>query len=136
MSWDEAVIAGPDCDAAGSSAHLPDPDGGQAPTHASVVQYEWRDAWVVVADGEYDMDSVTPLAEALTTAAIKHPKVLLDTSGVTFADSSFLNLIILVHQTTALRVVAPGPQLLRLLKVTGTDAILHVRATVEEAAGS
>ncbi|MEV6796314.1 STAS domain-containing protein [Streptomyces sp. NPDC051320] len=101
-----------------------------------MAQYECRDAWVVVADGEYDMHSITPLAEVLTTAAIQHPKVVLDTSGVTFADSSFLNLIIIVHQTTALRVVAPGPQLLRLLKVTGTDTILHIRATVEGAAGS
>lgn len=104
--------------------------------HGAVAQYECGDAWVIVAVGEYDMDSIKPLTEALTTAAAQHPKVVLDTSGVTFADSSFLNLILIGHRATALHVAAPRPQLRRLLEVTGTDAILQVRATVEEAVGS
>ncbi|MER6980013.1 STAS domain-containing protein [Streptomyces carpinensis] len=104
---------------------------GQTP--AAVVQYEARGAWVVVADGAYDMHSITPLADALAAAAAEHPKVVLDTSGVSFADSTFLNLLIRTHQETTLRVVAPTPQLQRILQLTGADTILEVRATVEDA---
>ncbi|MFD7919460.1 STAS domain-containing protein [Streptomyces sp. NPDC059740] len=100
------------------------------------MQYQLGDAWVVVAEGEYDMHSVTPLADVLTSAAVEKTKVVLDTSGVTFADSSFLNLVILVHQTTTLRLAAPGPQVRRLLSVAGVDTVLHVRETVEDAAAS
>ncbi|MFH8973399.1 STAS domain-containing protein [Streptomyces sp. NPDC017890] len=101
---------------------------------AAVVQYEWRDAWVVVARGSYDMHSITPLADALDTAATEHRKVVLDASGITFADSTLLNLLILTHRTTDLRVAAPTQQLRRILELTGVDTVLKVGATVEEAA--
>ncbi|MFI2780287.1 STAS domain-containing protein [Streptomyces sp. ALB3] len=106
------------------------------PAHGVVEQYDCGEAWVVVAHGEYDMGTIAPLADALSAAAREHPKVVLDTSDVTFADSSFLNLLILAHRTTTLRLVAPGPQLRRLLEVSGVDFFLEVRATVEEAVAS
>ncbi|WP_345581879.1 STAS domain-containing protein [Streptomyces prasinosporus] len=98
-----------------------------------MIQYEWRDAWVVAAHGPYDMQSIKVLANALDTAARKRPKVVLDASGIDFADSALLNLLILTHQTAALRVAAPPRQLRRLLELTGTDTVLEVRETVEEA---
>ncbi|MFE5634012.1 STAS domain-containing protein [Streptomyces sp. NPDC056543] len=97
-------------------------------------QYAWRDAWVIVARGEYDMGSITPLADALADAIEKHPRVVLDASGITFADSTMLNLLIVTHQAGALRVAAPAPQVQRLLKITGVDAYLQVRDTVDDAA--
>ncbi|MFF9206564.1 STAS domain-containing protein [Streptomyces sp. NPDC014986] len=99
-----------------------------------MTQYEWRDAAVVAAHGSYDMQSVKPLAEALNTAARNHRKVILDASGISFADSALLNLLILTHQSTTLRVAAPARQLRRLLELTGMDAVLDVRPTVEDAA--
>ncbi|MGW2258838.1 STAS domain-containing protein [Streptomyces sp. NPDC001780] len=134
MPWEKAVAVGSTSDTAGNSARTPDLADGHGATWEPVAQYPWRDAWVVVADGEYDMHSIPPLAHALTTAAATHAKVVLDTSRVTFADSSLVNLLVLVHQRTALRVAAPGPRLRRLLDITGVDTILHVRSTVEEAA--
>nr|WP_249416585.1 STAS domain-containing protein [Streptomyces sp. TS71-3] len=101
-----------------------------------MLQYAWQGAWVVVAYGAYDMDSIASLEEALVAAAKRNPKVVVDASGVTFADSSFLNLLIRVHRATTLRVAAPGPQLSRLFEITGTGAVLGVRATVEDAAAS
>ncbi|MFF8277947.1 STAS domain-containing protein [Streptomyces lateritius] len=98
------------------------------------MQYELRDTWVVVACGSYDMDSITPLAAALDTAAGRHRKVVLDASGITFADSTLLNLLILTHRATDLRVAAPTHQVQRLLELTGVDTVLKVRATVEDAA--
>ncbi|MGW5199179.1 STAS domain-containing protein [Streptomyces spiralis] len=112
---------------------------GQASEHgveATVIQYEWRGAWVVAAHGSYDMHSIPPLADALAAAARKHPKVVLDASGVVFADSSFLNLLILTHQAGTLRVAAPPQQLRRLFAITGVDTVLEIRETVEDAAVS
>lgn len=54
---------------------------GFATGPATVVQYERNGAWVVVAHGAFDMDSISRLAEALETATQKHPRVV-DTSGV------------------------------------------------------
>ncbi|MEU3660321.1 STAS domain-containing protein [Streptomyces sp. NPDC032940] len=99
-----------------------------------VVQYERCGAWVVCARGAYDMNTITPLADALDTAVKQHPKVVLDASGITFGDSTLLNLLILTHQNADFRVAAPAQQLIRLLELTGVDAVLTVRATVEEAA--
>jgi anti-anti-sigma factor len=105
-----------------------------APEGVAVLQYEWRGTWVVAADGSYDMDSIKPLADALEAAARKHPKVILDASGITFADSTLLNLLILTHQAGTLRVVAPSPQLQRLCEITGVDSILETRDSVDDAA--
>jgi anti-anti-sigma factor len=106
--------------------------GEQAP-EAALDQYEWRGAWVVAAHGSYDMHSIPPLADALGAAARKHRKVVLDASGVVFADSSFLNLLILTHQAGTLRVVAPPEQLQRLFEITGADNVLELRETVDDA---
>lgn len=100
----------------------------------AVVQYAWRDVWVVGARGDYDMDSVVPLSEALAAASEEHATIVLDASGITFADSSLLNVLIRTHRTTDLRVAAPTEQLLRLLDITGADTVLRVTETLEEAA--
>ncbi|MFD7701746.1 STAS domain-containing protein [Streptomyces caelestis] len=125
MSLDEGV-AGRSSGADGNRLQVLD--------QTAVVQYEWCGAWVVGARGSYDASSVKPLAEALDTAAEKYPRVVLDASGVTFADSALLNLLILTHQATDLRVAAPTRQLRRLLELTGVDTVLKTRETVEEAA--
>ncbi|MDT0386347.1 STAS domain-containing protein [Streptomyces dubilierae] len=134
MPWDEA--AAPALMSGSSGVSLPRQSAGPASRGAEVAQYGWRGAWVVVARGAYDMDSVTPLADALETAARTHPKVILDASGVTFADSTFLNLLILTHRTVTLRVVDPSPQVRRLCEITGVDGLLELRATVDDAAAS
>jgi anti-anti-sigma factor len=103
---------------------------------AAPDEYEWRGAWVVTAHGSYDMHSIQSLADALDAAARKRPKVILDASGVDFADSTFLNLLILTHQTGTLRVVAPPQQLQRLFAITGADTVLEIRETVNAAAVS
>ncbi|MFJ8542426.1 STAS domain-containing protein [Streptomyces sp. NPDC093586] len=124
MSRDDAVT-GHSSDAGGHRLRVLD--------QTTLVQYERCGAWVVGARGAYDMQSITPLADALHAAAAEHPKVVLDASGITFADSSLLNLLILTHQAVDFRVAAPTQQLSRLLQLTGVDTVLKVRATVEEA---
>ncbi|MFD8236003.1 STAS domain-containing protein [Streptomyces sp. NPDC059696] len=134
MPWDETGMpaltrdSGAEVLTERAAAHTPD--------GVAVLQYEWRGARVIVARGSYDLDSITPLADAMATAARKHPKVILDASGITFADSTLLNLLILTHRTGTLRVVAPPPQLRRLCEITGVDALLQVRDSIDAAAVS
>ncbi|MFE0810915.1 STAS domain-containing protein [Streptomyces sp. NPDC058794] len=125
MSLDEGVA---DCSGHVGQSWLPALD---QPTYA---QYETRGAWVVSARGAYDMYSIGPLAGALQAAAKEYPKVVLDASGIAFADSALLNLLIITHQATDFRVAAPTRQMLRLLQIAGVDTVLTLRATVEEAA--
>jgi anti-anti-sigma factor len=106
------------------------------PKAPSVTQYEWDAAWVIVAHGEYDPASIAPLAEALEDASKKHSKVVVDAALLTFADSTFLHLLLRINAMTALRVAEPAPQLQRLLELTGADSVLDVRDSVEEAAAS
>ncbi|MET9089723.1 STAS domain-containing protein [Streptomyces sp. NPDC004237] len=98
-----------------------------------VVQYELHGTQVFAAHGEYDPASITLLANALRSAAEKYPRVVVDTTAVSFADSTFLNLLLNIHHTTDLRVVAPPAQLRRLLEVTGADTVLKVLADLEDA---
>lgn len=98
-----------------------------------VVQYELHGTQVFAAHGEYDPASITLLAGALQSAAEKYPRVVVDTTAVVFADSTFLNLLLRVHHATDLRVVAPPPQLRRLLELTGADKVLKVRADLADA---
>ncbi|WP_328904100.1 STAS domain-containing protein [Streptomyces sp. NBC_00441] len=128
MSYGEAVPAAHMSGAGANSA----PSAG--PPQAVVTQYTQHGVRVVAAHGSCDARSIARLEEALTTAAWAQPKVVLDASGITFADSSLLNLLILTHRAAALRVAGPRPHLQRLLRITGLDAVLYVRATVEEAA--
>ncbi|MFJ5997900.1 STAS domain-containing protein [Streptomyces sp. NPDC092370] len=134
MPWDEAGL--PALTRGIGGEPLPEPAAVHAPEGAVVSQYDWCGAWVVDARGSYDMDTITALADALETAIRRHPKVILDASGVTFADSALLNLLILTHQAGTLRVVAPSPQLRRLCEITGVDGLLEIRDTVDAAAAS
>jgi len=90
-------------------------------------------ARVVAAGGDLDIENLGPLRQALETAA-EDPLVVLDASGITFADSSFLSVLLGVRQLTDLRIAGAPPQLLRLLEITGADRIIPLYGTVYEAA--
>ncbi|MGW4566629.1 STAS domain-containing protein [Streptomyces sp. NPDC004561] len=109
---------------------------GPVPKKAAVLQYEWDAAWVIVAYGEYDAASIESLAEALEIASTKYSKVVVDASLLTFADSTFLHLLLRIHAMTTLRLAEPAPQLQRVLRLTGADSVLDVRDSVEGAAAS
>ncbi|MEU2548519.1 STAS domain-containing protein [Streptomyces roseolus] len=131
MPWDDAAATELLCESGN------EPSKGEAAEEAHpqgvVLRYEYRGAQVVEARGDYDLHSLGPLADALKAAADTYPKVILDASGVTFADSSFLNLMILVHRTGKLRVAAPSTPVRRLCAITGVDDVLQIRDTLSDA---
>ncbi|MFD5199213.1 STAS domain-containing protein [Streptomyces sp. NPDC058375] len=91
---------------------------------------------VIAPRGEFDLDSLPPLEAQIDTVLANHPGVVLDASGITFADSMFLRLLIATHQRTDLRIAAPSETIERLLAVVGADAFLRVYPTVDEAQNS
>lgn len=119
---------------ASSEDQSPSPSRAEpAATGPVVAQYAIDGLWVIAAHGDLDLNSLPPLTDALTEASASHSTVVLDASGITFADSSFLNLMLRVHRSTALRVAAPQAQLLRLLEITGGDKVLDIRPTLDAA---
>ncbi|MEV7325102.1 STAS domain-containing protein [Streptomyces sp. NPDC093970] len=112
----------------------PDPTTSHASGLPHLTQYELEGAWVVAVHGAFDGNSVPLLASALQDAATTHTTVVVDAAGVTFADSTVLNVLLNFHRGHRLRVARPARQLLRVLELTGADQVLDVRATVEDAA--
>ncbi|MBK3629684.1 STAS domain-containing protein [Streptomyces sp. MBT49] len=99
----------------------------------TVRQYERDGTAVVIAHGDFDADTLAPLLEALEAAADKYSRVVIDVSGVVFADSTFLNLLLRVCHQTSLRVAGPTAQLRRVLQITGTDTVLDIRESITDA---
>ncbi|MFD5890624.1 STAS domain-containing protein [Streptomyces sp. NPDC060334] len=93
---------------------------------------------VIVCVGDFDAETLGGL-KAASTAAIADAGVLrivLDVTGVTFADSSMLNVMILLLNTGRLGLAGTVPtQLGRLLDVTGAGQLFTTADTVETARG-
>ncbi|NJQ04335.1 STAS domain-containing protein [Streptomyces lonarensis] len=96
----------------------------------------------VAPRGEFDMDASEPLAEALT-AALRSPSrgTLLDLSGLTFADSTLLGLLLSTvedHREEGRALVIAGPfasSVWRVFTVTGVVSHLPLAADRREALG-
>ncbi|MFD3585801.1 STAS domain-containing protein [Streptomyces sp. NPDC058683] len=98
-----------------------------------LTQHEREEAWVVAIHGAFDLDSAPLLASALQDAATTHTMVVVDAVGVTFADSTVLNVLLNFHRGHRLRLARPALQLQRVLEPTGADKVLDIRPTVEDA---
>lgn len=95
-------------------------------------------AVVLVVDGELDMDTVAPLTEGLDSAArdtAGSGVVVLDLAGVTFADSTTVNVLLQARSVLGrrLRVARPSSFVQRLFSVIGLEEALAVYASVPEA---
>ncbi|MET7584565.1 STAS domain-containing protein [Streptomyces microflavus] len=88
---------------------------------------------VIAPVGEFDIDNLAPLEAEIETVIATHPGLVLDASGIRFADSMFLRLVLATHQRTDLRIAAPSPAVARLFGVVGADTFLHIHPTVDAA---
>ncbi|MFJ9036968.1 STAS domain-containing protein [Streptomyces sp. NPDC102406] len=96
---------------------------------------------VVTVCGALDLNDVAEVVDAFTQALsdASTDATLIDLSGVTFADSAFLNQLLVTYSGHGLkrRPLALGgpltPTLGRLLEITGTDTVLPLAATRSEA---
>ncbi|MCX4960971.1 STAS domain-containing protein [Streptomyces virginiae] len=92
------------------------------------VRSEADDVWVVVCTGEFDLDTTGELAVACDRVTADAQLLVIDVSGVAFADSSFLNVLIRLRNSRPLVLAGPLPsQLHRLLEMTGALALFALR---------
>jgi anti-sigma B factor antagonist len=97
------------------------------------------DAVVLALHGEVDLHAAPELRERLAaTIDGGAPAVLVDLSDVTFVDSTALGVLVgamkrLRATRRPLRLVAPRPDVRRLLEITLLDRVLGIDATTEDA---
>ncbi|MGQ4511260.1 anti-sigma factor antagonist [Streptomyces sp. DW26H14] len=95
-------------------------------------------AVVLVVEGELDLDTVAPLTSALSVAAEEAAgtgAVVLDLSGVLFADSTTVNVLLQARASLGdrLRVARPSAFVQRLFSVIGLGEALGVYGSVPDA---
>ncbi|WEH38104.1 STAS domain-containing protein [Streptomyces sp. AM 2-1-1] len=88
---------------------------------------------VLTWSGDLDLDSLPLLEDQVAAALARHDTLILETSGITFADSSFLRLLLTLHDQSDLRIAAPSPTVRRLLRIVGADTFLHLYPTLDAA---
>lgn len=116
-------------------SRLPDRSHIPAADDDSVVagQYLMNGFWVIVLRGELDIASADGAGEALRTAIQAHMDVVVDASRVTFAGSTFVNLLLQARRRARLQIAAPSRAVARVLRITGVDTVIPVHPTVEDA---
>jgi anti-anti-sigma factor len=94
---------------------------------------------VVTVHGEIDHAVKDMLSEALLSydGAAPLPTVV-DLSGVTFMDSSGINVFVVAHRATSddqgwLRIAGAQESVLRLLEIVGLDEVIGCHPTVDRA---
>ncbi|MFK0223676.1 STAS domain-containing protein [Streptomyces vinaceus] len=94
------------------------------------VTVRWEDdgTAVVVCGGEFDLDTVGALARACEGEATAAELLVLDVTGVAFADSTFLNELLRLRRSRLVVLAGPLPsQLRRMLEMTGALTLFEVR---------
>ncbi|MFD7747762.1 STAS domain-containing protein [Streptomyces sp. NPDC059698] len=95
-----------------------------------------RGALVLAVSGDLDIDSVGPLGQALASAVDDGSgPVVVDLSGVGFADSTVVNVLLQGHTALGdrMRLADPSPFMRRLIGMIGLDSAVPVLSSVDEA---
>ncbi|MGI5192095.1 STAS domain-containing protein [Streptomyces sp. CA-288835] len=88
------------------------------------------DIRVVTLRGEIDHTVTNELTEALLSyGSVTRPRTVVDLSGVTFMDSSGINVLIAAHQAMSgaqgwLRMAGAQASVLRVLQLVGLDQVI------------
>ena len=112
------------------------PSSSSAGKAVSIVSRQQGGALVLAVTGDLDLDTVPPLGEAMESAAkAGGGPVVVDLSGVAFADSTTVNVLLQGQGELGprLRLAAPSGFMRRLIGVIGLDSAVPVFATVDEA---
>ncbi|GAA2768835.1 hypothetical protein GCM10010103_78790 [Streptomyces paradoxus] len=94
---------------------------------------------MVTLHGEIDHAVTNELTEAmLSYGSVTRPRTVMDLSGVTFMDSSGINVLIAAHQGMSdahgwLRIAGAQASVLRVLELVGLDQVIGCHPTVEQA---
>ncbi|MEU1037861.1 STAS domain-containing protein [Streptomyces sp. NPDC005551] len=109
------------------------------PDRLSVTHREVDGIQVVALHGEVDHDVQDVFSRALLAGEDRAPlRTVVDLSGVTFMDSSGINVIVAAHRRAAgargwLRIAGAQGFVLRVLQIVGLDDLIPCHPTVEQA---
>jgi stage II sporulation protein AA (anti-sigma F factor antagonist) len=112
---------------------------GNRPEPLGVVTTATGGVSVVTVSGEIDHTSVGPLVQALDLGALgTRPHVVIDMRGVTFMDSSGINVLLAARLDLAsaggwLRLAGPQGSVLRTLEIVGADTVIPCYPSLREA---
>ncbi|MEU3464023.1 STAS domain-containing protein [Streptomyces sp. NPDC006733] len=87
--------------------------------------------------GEVDLNGVASVQDAVDRALAHHPHLVLDLAGVEFGDSTFLSTLLQARlnaqeRSGSLVLLAPSPQIVRLLTITGALDLFPVVDRAED----
>ncbi|MFF6980947.1 STAS domain-containing protein [Streptomyces sp. NPDC008343] len=93
---------------------------------------------VVSPTGEIDQQTSEPLRQALDATAPPGLRVVADMSGVSFMDSTGINILIAAHRDLAeaggwLRLAAPTGPVLHTIRLVGVDTVIDCHETLRQA---
>ncbi|MFD9112197.1 STAS domain-containing protein [Streptomyces bottropensis] len=94
---------------------------------------------VVTVQGEIDHHVKDVLSAALLPGDDKvPPRIVVDLSGVTFMDSSGINVFVAAYQQVSgaqgwLRIAGAQQSVLRVLQIVGVDTVIPCHPTIEQA---
>ncbi|MEV8427495.1 STAS domain-containing protein [Streptomyces chartreusis] len=93
---------------------------------------------VVSVTGEIDQQTAEPLRQALDMSTPPGPRVVVDMSGVSFMDSTGINILIAAHQALSeaggwLRLAAVTEPVQRTIQLVGLHTVIDSRETLEQA---
>ncbi|MFJ3224792.1 STAS domain-containing protein [Streptomyces sp. NPDC086783] len=109
------------------------------PGRLSIGTTAFDDVRVVVLHGEIDHSIRDHLRRALLTHEA-HPRIVVDLSGVTFMDSTGVNVLIAAHRAAVgaggwIRLAAPQESVLRVIRIVGLDAVIPCYPALRLAVG-
>ncbi|MFE7779400.1 STAS domain-containing protein [Streptomyces sp. NPDC057445] len=116
---------------------MTDPHGAARPG-LSIDHTTVDDVRVLALRGEIDQDVKDILSEALSCDSTVPPRIVVDLSGVTFMDSSGINVFVAAYQQVSaaqgwLRIAGAQDSVLRVLQLVGVDTVIPCHPTIEQA---
>lgn len=110
----------------------------EQPGQLSVVATATDGIRVLTLAGEIDHHTGDALRQALDASDTPRPRIVVDLRGVSFMDSSGINILIAAHRALSeaggwLRLAAPTGAVLRTIRIVGIDAVIDCRETLRQA---
>ncbi|MER7897839.1 STAS domain-containing protein [Streptomyces sp. NPDC096046] len=117
---------------------MTNPEPAERSDQLSVVSTTMEGIRVLALTGEIDHHTGNRFQQALYFSDAACHRVVVDMSGVTFMDSTGINILITAHRMLSeaggwLRLIAASESVKRTMHIVGIDTILDCRETLHEA---